>query len=132
MSEPIWIPKHVVLALHRRQLAEHGGGDGIRDEGMLESALARPEQLFAYGNPPPDLCALSASYALGLSKNHPFVDGNKRTAYVVMRLFLVRNGRDLTASKEDRYYAMLALASSEHTEESFAAWLRENSGELEA
>ncbi len=130
MNAPVWIPKNVVLALHRRQLAEHGGADGIRDQGMLESALARPEQLFAYGNPPPDLCSLSAAYAYGLAKNHPFVDGNKRTAYVVMRLFLLRNGRDLTAPKENRYVAMLALAAGDHTEASFASWLRENSADL--
>ena len=131
MNEPVWIPKEDVLALHLRQLAEHGGGEGIRDEGMLESALARPQQRFAYGDPPPDLCALATSYAHGLAKNHPFIDGNKRTAYVVMRLFLLRNGRDVNAGKEDRYYAMLALAAGEHSEESFARWLRDNSGELD-
>lgn len=127
MSEPVWITKKIALALHRRQLAEHGGGDGIRDVGMLESALARPQQSYAYGDPPPDICALSAAYAFGIAKNHPFVDGNKRTAYVMMRLFLIRNGRELTATKEDRYYAMLALAAGEHTENSFVKWLRENS-----
>ncbi len=132
MSEPIWIPKEVALALHQRQLAEHGGGEGIRDEGMLESALARPQQLYNYGAPPPDLCALAAAYAFGLAKNHPFVDGNKRTAYVIMRLFLLRNGKDIHATKEDRYYATLALAAGQHSEESFATWLRENSGELES
>jgi death-on-curing protein len=132
MSEPIWIPKEVALALHLRQLAEHGGSDGIRDDGLLESALARAQQLYSYGDPLPDLCALAASYAHGIAKNHPFVDGNKRTAYVVMRLFLLRNGMDLTATKENRYETMLALAAGEHGEESFATWLRENSGELDA
>ncbi len=132
MSEPVWIPKRVALALHRRQLAEHGGADGIRDEAMLESALARPQQLFAYGDPPPDPCALAAAYAFGVVKNHPFVDGNKRTAFVLMRLFLLRNGFDIiTASREDRYYAMLALAAGEHSEESFSNWLRAHAGELE-
>ena len=130
MSEPVWITKEISLALHRRQLAEHGGSDGIRDEGLLESALKKPQQSHTYGNPPPDICSLGAAYAFGIAKNHPFIDGNKRTAYVIMRLFLIRNGRDLTASKEDRYYATLALAAGEHTEESFAAWLRENSGPL--
>ncbi len=131
MNEPVWITKEIALALHRRQLAEHGGGDGIRDESLLESALTRPQHLYAYGSPPPDICALAGAYAFGIAKNHPFVDGNKRTAYVMMRLFLIRNGHDLSATKEDRYYATLALAAGEHTEESFATWLRENSGPLE-
>jgi death on curing protein len=130
-SAPIWIPKEVVIALHARQLAEHGGGEGIRDEGMLESALARPEQLFAYGDPPPDLCALSAAHAFGIARNHAFVDGNKRTAYVIMRLFLLRNGMDITATKEERYHAMLGLAAGEYTAEALAAWLRDHSAELE-
>ncbi len=131
MNEPIWISEEVVLALHLRQLAEHGGGEGIRDRSLLESALARPRHLFAYGSHSVDLCQLAASYAFGLAKNHPFVDGNKRTAYVLMRLFLIRNGIDLTASREDRYYAMLALAAGEHTEESFASWLRKHSAPLD-
>lgn len=126
MDEPFWIPKEVVLALHSRQLAEHGGCDGLRDEGLLESALAKPLQLWSYGSPPPDLCALAASYAVGLAKNHPFLDGNKRTAHVTYRLFLKRNGLDLTASQEDRYLAMWHLAAGEHSEESFTEWLRAN------
>lgn len=126
MTEPVWISVGVVLALHQRQLAEHGGAQGVRDEGLLESALARPQQLFAYGDPPPDCCALAASYAHGLAKNHAFFDGNKGTAFVVYRLFLLRNGLDVTATKEDRYLSMWHLASGEHTEASFAEWLREN------
>jgi death-on-curing protein len=124
MNEPVWISKEVVLALHARQLAEHGGSDGLRDEGLLESALARPLQLWAYSSPEPDLCALAASYAVGLAKNHPFLDGNKRTAHVTYRLFLKRNGLDLTARMEDRYLAMWHLAAGEHDEKSFADWLR--------
>jgi len=126
MEEPIWIPVEVVRALHQRQLAEHGGAQGIRDEALLDSALTRPLQLWSYGNPAPDLCALAASYAFGLAKNHAFFDGNKRTAYVVYRLFLSRNGLEVNASKEERYLSMWKLASGEHSEESFAAWLREN------
>jgi death on curing protein len=130
MQEPIWVPEEIVLALHNRQLAEHGGATGIRDEALLESALARPQQLWAYAQPPPDLCALAAAYAFGLAKNHAFFDGNKRTAYVVYRLFLLRNGIGITASKEDRYLSMWHLAGSEHTEETFAQWLRENTKPL--
>lgn len=122
--EPRWITSEIALAVHARQLAEHGGQEGLRDEGLLESALARPQQLYCYGDPPPDLCALAASYAHGLAKNHPFLDGNKRTAYVVYRLFLKWNGLELNARAEDKYMQMLALAAGEHDEESFSAWLR--------
>ena len=124
MNEPVWIPKAVVLALHARQIVEHGGTDGLRDDGLLESALARPQQRWSYGSPPPDLCELAASYAAGLAKNHPFLDGNKRTAHVVYRLFLKRNGLDLTASMGDRYLAMWRLAAGEVDERWFAEWLR--------
>lgn len=123
-GDPIWIPKSVILALHLRQLAEHGGSDGLRDEGLLDSALARPQQLWSYGAPAPDLCALAASLATGLAKNHPFLDGNKRTAHVAYRLFLRRNGLDLDASFEDRYLAMWRLAAGEIDETAFADWLR--------
>lgn len=125
MSEPKWISKEVVLALHLRQIAEHGGDAGTRDETLLESALARPLQRHAY-DPKADLHALAASYATGLAKNHPFIDGNKRTAFVTYRLFLLRNGLTVTASKADRYLTMLHVAAGEMDEESFAAWLREN------
>ena len=84
----VWIERALALALHERQLAEHGGGTGVRDEGLLESALAKPQQLFAYGDPPPDLAGLAASLAFGLARNHPFVDGNKRSAFVAAELFL--------------------------------------------
>jgi len=88
MKEPTWILDEVVEAIHLRQIAEHGGSEGVRDTGLLSSALARPKNLFAYSNPKPDLAALAASYAFGIVKNHPFVDGNKRTAYVVCGTFL--------------------------------------------
>ena len=94
----LWIDRRLALAIHERQLAEHGGGGGVRDETLLESALARPQQLFAYGEPPPDLAALAASLAFGLARNHPFVDGNKRTALVAYFTFLSLNGAELDAS----------------------------------
>ncbi len=128
--EPAWILAEAALAFHQRQLAEHGGESGLRDDGLLESALARPLQQSSYGNPAPDLCALAAAYAFGIAKNHPFFDGNKRTAYVVYRAFLARNGLEVTATREKKYLKMLALASGTESEESFAAWLRENTAPL--
>jgi death-on-curing protein len=125
MSEPFWIPKEVVIALHLRQVAEHGGDAGMRDETLLESALARPQQRRAYDKSA-DLCALAAAYSIALAKNHPFVDGNKRTAFVTYRLFLLRNGLAITADKADRYITMLHLAAGEMDEDSFADWLRRN------
>jgi len=125
MNDPVWISKEVVLALHARQVAEHGGDAGLREESMLESALARPMQRHFYDRGS-DLCQLAASYAMGLAKNHPFVDGNKRTAFVVYRLFLLRNGLTLTAGKADRYLTMLHLAAGEMDEDTFADWLRKN------
>jgi death-on-curing protein len=120
----VWLEKTVVLAIHDRQLAEHGGSAGVRDEGLLESALARPQQLHAYGNPTPDLADLAAALAYGLARNHPFVDGNKRTAHVAYRTFLALNGGDLEATDEEKYVAMLALAEGKLSEHDFAAWLR--------
>ena len=121
-----WISRTLALAIHDRQLAEHGGGTGVRDEGLLDSALARPQQLFAYGDPPPDLAALAASLAHGLARNHPFVDGNKRTAFVAVELFLALNGWALDAGDADCVMTMLALAAGEIDEPTFAAWLREH------
>ncbi len=124
-DEPKWISLELAIAIHNRQLSEHGGQAGVRDEGLLLSALARPQQRWCYGNSPPDILALAASYAFGISKNHPFLDGNKRTAFVVFRLFLKWNGYEIFATKAERYIQMLALAAGEHDEESFTAWLRE-------
>ncbi len=120
----VWIEKALALAIHDRQLAEHGGGTGVRDEALLDSALARPQQLFAYGDPPPDLAALAASLAYGLARNHPFVDGNKRTAHVCYRVFLALNDAQLVASDEEKYIAMLKLAEGSLTEAEFSTWLR--------
>jgi death-on-curing protein len=107
-----------------RQIAEHGGTSGVRDEGLLESALARPQQLHVYGDPAPDLAELAAALAFGLARNHPFIDGNKRTAHVVYRTFLALNGADLAATDEEKYTSMLALAEGKLAERDFAAWLR--------
>lgn len=124
MTPPRWLPKDLILAVHERQLAEHGGASGVRDEGLLESALARPQNLFAYGES--DAAALAGAYAFGIARNHPFTDGNKRTAFVACELFLAANGYDLTASDEECLAMMLSLAASEIDDVEFAAWLRDN------
>lgn len=124
MTKPRWLSKQLVLAVHERQLAEHGGAAGVRDEGLLESALARPLNLFAYSEG--DTAALAAAYAFGIARNHPFIDGNKRTAFVACELFLSANVYELGASDEECLAMMLALAASEVGEDEFAAWLHEN------
>lgn len=123
-TEITWLLPEIVQAIHGRQLAEHGGESGVRDEGLLDSALARPKNLLAYGNPPPDVAALAAAYAYGLSKNHAFVDGNKRVAYVAARTFLLLNGWDIAAPPEEKYLTMLSLAEGSLSEEELAHWLR--------
>ncbi|GAB2503927.1 type II toxin-antitoxin system death-on-curing family toxin [Pseudoxanthomonas sangjuensis] len=120
----VWIERALALAIHERQLAEHGGGIGVRDETLLESALARPQQLWACGDPPPDLAALAASLAFGLARNHPFVDGNKRTAAVACELFLALNSATLQASNIELYPVYLSLAEGSLAEADFADWLR--------
>jgi death-on-curing protein len=121
--EWIWISVEVALAAHAEQLAEHGGGEGVRDQALLESAMARPRNLAAYGEP--DAAALAGAYAYGIARNHPFVDGNKRTAAVVSETFLVRNGYRLTASDAELVVAFLALAGGDLSEAEMAAWFRE-------
>ena len=120
----VWLEKALMLAIHERQISEHGGSAGVRDEGLLESALARPRQLHAYGDPAPDLADLAATLAHGLARNHPFVDGNKRTAHVAYRTLLALNGAELIATDEEKYLTMLALAEGKLTERDFAAWVR--------
>jgi death on curing protein len=124
-TEPEWIEEKVVRMFHQRQLAEHGGLNGIRDESLLLSALARPQQLWCYGNPPPDVCDLATAYAHGIAKNHPFLDGNKRTAAIACELFLNLNGRFFTVGEEIKYPYYLALAAGDLDEAGFADWLRE-------
>ena len=126
MDQPRWILDEVVLAVHRRQLAEHGGLDGVRDTGLLSSALARPKNLFAYTNPKPELAALAASYAYGVIRNHPFVDGNKRTGYVLARTFLKINGADIDASDIDKYATFLGVAEGSISEDALAEWIRQH------
>jgi death-on-curing protein len=121
MDEPIWVDKPEALVAHSRQLAEHGGSDGIRDETLLDSALAKPRNVFAYADSP-SLSALAASYAFGIAKNHPFVDGNKRTALVVAEGFLRFNGVKIVAPSEDKYLTFLHLAEGSLGEEELAAW----------
>lgn len=124
MDMIVWIDRRLALGVHDRQLAEHGGSGGVRDEGLLDSALARPQQLLAYGHPAPDLADLAASLAHCIARNHPFLDGNKRTAHVCYRVFLALNGVEFSAPEEDKYVAMLGLAEGSLTEADFAAWLR--------
>lgn len=123
MDDPIWISKHLALAIHSRQLAEHGGADGVRDHGLLESALGRPRNHFAYEDPTPTLPALAASYAFGIARNHAFVDGNKRTAAVVCETFLALNGLTLEATDAELYPVFLSLAAGSLAEADLAAWL---------
>lgn len=123
MSTWSWVGAPVVIALHDRQLAEHGGPSGVRDPRALESALARPVNLAAYEEP--DAAALAASYAFGLARNHSFVDGNKRTAWVVARLFLTANGIALNFARDDAVRTMLALASGDLDEDALTSWFRE-------
>lgn len=125
MNEPEWVARETVLALHRHSINEHGGTHGVRDEGLLDSALGKPENVFAYGNPA--IFDLAASYTFGLVKNHPFLDGNKRTAFVTGVLFLELNGHHCHASEMDAAARTLALAAGEMTEAAYAAWLEENS-----
>ena len=123
MSEPLWLSRQAIEIIHDEQLAEHGGAGGLRDSGLLESALARPQNLFAYGEG--DLCALAAAYAAGIVRNHPFVDGNKRTGFLAAYAFLDVNGLELTAPDAEAVVMTLDLASGEIPEEGYAAWLRD-------
>ena len=120
----MWVADSVVLAIHEAQLAEHGGIAGIRDEGLLSSALARPRNLYAYGEAP-DEALLAAAYAFGIARNHPFLDGNKRTAFVTMELFLNLNGWVLTADDGECISTMQELAAGGVSEKALAAWLRQ-------
>jgi death on curing protein len=120
-----WIRRDVLISIHKEQISEHGGADGIRDEGLFDSALARPENLVAYGDPDP--FELAALYAAGIVKNHPFIDGNKRTGFIAGAIFLELNGYILSASNAEVVEITLSLAAGEVNEEEFAFWLKENS-----
>lgn len=122
MKPWIWLDPAVVRAVHEEQLAEHAGAPGTRDACLLESALARPQHLAAYGEP--DVAALAAAYGCGIARNHPFVDGNERTAFIAVELFLAINGIDLLADDADCVLTMLAVAAGDLSEDDFAAWIR--------
>jgi death-on-curing protein len=124
MAQIVWLLEETVIAIHQRQISEHGGSEGLRDEGLLASALARPPNVLAYAQPPPDLAVLAAAYAFGIARNHPFVDGNKRTALVTARTFLLLNGVNLEANQDEKYLAFLQLAQGTLTEEQLADWIR--------
>jgi death on curing protein len=130
MSRFDWLDREIILAIHEEQLAQHGGGVGIRDEGLQESALARPRNLAAY-NDDADLAALAAAYAFGLARNQPFIDGNKRTAHVAIELFLVEHGHVLITEDGDAVLTFLALASGDLSEEQLADWIRRSLGAVE-
>jgi len=126
VREPVWLLDAAVEAIHLRQLSEHGGSPGLRDAGLLASALARPKPLSAYGGEDVSLCALAAAYGYGIARNHPFIDGNKRTAFVATWLFLRLNGFDLDAPMQARYDTFLALADGPLADAALAAWLERN------
>ncbi|MBS0472466.1 MAG: type II toxin-antitoxin system death-on-curing family toxin [Proteobacteria bacterium] len=127
MKEPVWIEREALVLLHGKSIARFGGLVGIRDEGLLDSALARPRNAFLYDEQT-DIAALAASYAFGLVRNHPFADGNKRAAFLAVGLMLAINGMELHADSVDAIRAMLALAGSEIGETEFAAWLKRRAG----
>ncbi len=128
ISEPVWLQTQVLIAVHHKVLAEHGGVDGVRDQNLLESALARRRQQLAYGDP--DTFALAAAYAFGIAKNHPFIDGNKRTAFMAAFIFLSRNGYVPRMSEGETVIIVNQIASGEIAESEFATWLKRNCDEL--
>jgi death-on-curing protein len=129
MNEPEWVRRDVLELLHSQTIAEHGGADGLRDEGLLESALARPQNLYHYENVS-DVARLAACYGFGLAKNHAFVDGNKRIALVAMETFLMLNGHALTADDAQTVLVILSVAAGSFSEEALADWLRKNIASL--
>jgi death-on-curing protein len=121
MSEPFWLTRQIIVAIHDEQLAIHGGAGGLRDEGLLESALDRPKNRWAY-----EQAELAAAYAFGIARNHPFVDGNKRTSLLALYTFLGVNGIDFVVAEADAAAMILALAAGEVSEESLARWIRDS------
>ena len=126
MLEPIWMEVFDAIIAHDRDLMVHGGATGIRDAGMLESALMRPRNLWLYSETPPSWCAMAAAYAFGISSNHPFIDGNKRTALLVSFVFLETNGIEVIASQEDAYLIILSMAAGEVNETELTSWFQRN------
>lgn len=127
MNEPVWMEREEARVIHQMQLAEHGGATGVRDQGLFESAMDRPRNIFAYFDPAITIFHLAASYTYGLAKNDAFVDGNKRTALVVCLSFLRQNGFAITASQEARYLAFYGLAAGDLSEAELTEWLQRNS-----
>ena len=127
-TEPIWIIPEAVLAIHKRQIAEHGGGSGLRDPGLLESAIAKPKNIFSYDKEKANIPGLAAAYAYGISRNHPFVDGNKRSGLLAAAVFLEANGIRFAATEEDAVVQTLALAAGAITAKDFASWLEKVCG----
>jgi death-on-curing protein len=124
MTQVVWLLEETVIAIHHRQIAEHGGSEGLRDEGLLLSAVARPQSLLSYAQPQPDLASLAAAYAYGIAHNHRFVDGNKRTALVAARTFLLLNGVNLEAGQDEKFLTFLQLAEGSLKEDQLADWIR--------
>ena len=128
MKQPIWIDPEIVIAIHKRQIAEHGGYGGVKDQARLASALMRPQQKYAYRatNVDADIFMLAAAYGFSITQNHPFHDGNKRIGYITMRLFLKLNGYDINASQAEKYRIMMRLAAGKISETMLADWLRKH------
>jgi len=126
-KEPRWIPRQAIIDLHKGQIAEHGGLEGIQNPGGLDSALARPKQIYSYGGEKSDICSLAAAYAFGLARNHPFVDGNKRMSLMSISVFLGMNKYYLDAREEDAYQTMTKVADGSLLEEELTEWIRSNS-----
>ncbi len=127
--EPVWVLERAVFAIHQRQIAEHGGSAGVRDAGLLDSALNRPKNLFYYSEVQPTRPALAAAYAYGIACNHPFVDGNKRTAFVVCETFLKLNGLAVVATQQEKYETFMALAAGRLSENELKSWLETHTSE---
>lgn len=129
MIEPLWMDLADALIAHDMELAAHGGSAGVRDQGLLESALTRPKKFFGCADAPPSLSFLAAAYAFGISSNHPFFDGNKRTALVISFAFLDVNGMEVTANQEDAYLAIFGLAAGQISELQLATWFERNTAQ---
>ena len=130
MIEPIWVNLRVNKAFHDRQINEHGGLPGLRDEGLLLTALARPENAYHYSDAKPDIAEIAAAYGFRIAKNHPFIDANKRTALIAMRLFLKLNGYDLSNPPEEKYKTIIRVCASKISEDELAKWIRKNLEEI--